>query len=276
MFTRNGSRVTLAALSAILLVASQAMAFEAPVDDSTGTTTKSATKASGKHHQGGFRAARLGRLLGSLDLSDAQRTAIRASVAQVRQENQAKLADARPSADVRSQIHDLRTQLRAARQSGDTAKVKELRGQLDPLTAPMRTAMSTARQQVHDAIVAQLTPEQVTKFEAKWSKGAGERVKHRGRGDGAGAAGRMGAFHSLNLSEEQKSQIKQIKQDFRASMQNGDAGTDRKAARVELRNKIRAVLTDDQRAQLDAMKAAKGKHAHHSDATKPADATPMN
>lgn len=269
MITRIGTKLTLAALGGILLVAGQAMAFEAPLGDSTGTTTKSATKAAGKHHQGGFRAARLGRLLRSLDLSDSQRTAIRASLATVRQSNQAAIEAARPSADARTQIHAIRAQIREARQSGDTARVAELRGQLDPLTAPMRTAMQQARQQVHDAIVAQLTPEQVTKFEARWSKGAGERVKHRAR-----VAGRMAAFQSLNLSDLQKSQIKQIRQDFRASMQNGEAGTDRKAARVELRDKIRAVLTDDQRAQLDAMKAAKGKHAHRGDATKPAEGTP--
>lgn len=264
----------LAVLGGVLWVAPAMGLDSAPASDSTGTTTKAATKASGRHHQGGFRAARLGRLLRSLDLSDAQRTAIRASLATVRQSNQAAIEAARPSADARTQIHAIRSQIREARQSGDTARVAELRGQLDPLTAPMRTAMQQARQQVHDAIVAQLTPEQVTKFEAKWSKGAGERVKHRARSEGGRAGGRMGAFQSLNLSDEQKSQIKQITQDFRASMQNGDTGTDRKAARVELRNKIRAVLTDDQRAQLDAMKAAKGKHAHHGDATKPAEGTP--
>lgn len=236
-----------------MLVAGQAMAFEAPAagenSAGSGAAAGAAAQASGKHHPGGFRAARLGRLLRSMHLSDEQRTAIRTSIQQVSQENRAKLNGARPSADVRSQIHDLRTQLRAARESGDTTKVTELRGQLDPLMAPMRAARQQARQQVHDAIAAQLTPEQITSFEAKWSQGAATWMRHRAR---------MVGLKSLNLSNEQKSQIQQIRQEFRTSMQNAGAGVDRKAAWTGMREKIRAVLTDEQRAQLDAMRAAKG------------------
>src|SRR5215470_3857481 len=218
-------------------------------------------------------------LLDSLNLTDAQRQAIHASLAQIHQQNQASLDQNRPTPEQRAQIRDLEGQLKEAKAAGDETQAAAVKSQLEQAFGPMRAAHEQMRQQVHDAIVAQLTPDQATTFEQKWS----ERTAMMGKFGAAGKAGKAGAkggrdgrfaapralLHAvmtLDLSTDQRTQIRQIMQDFRAARANGTgpAGTpttDRRAAFTELKTKIESVLTDTQKTQLENLiQTRMGKH----------------
>lgn len=70
----------------------------------------------------------------------------------------------------------------------------------------------------------------------------GQHERHRG--------GFMHRFADLNLSDQQKTQIQQIMQNFRQSRQQGERPDPQ--AMQQLRDQINAVLTPDQRAKLAA------------------------
>src|SRR5262245_48819762 len=62
-------------------------------------------------------------LLDSLNLSDAQRQAIRASIADIREQNENAAGENALTADQKTQFRDLAQQLHAAKQSGDESQV---------------------------------------------------------------------------------------------------------------------------------------------------------
>ena len=87
---------------------------------------------------------------------------------------------------------------------------------------------------LHERLYAVLTPAQQAQFEANVQA----RAMHRG------------AMWRLNLSDQQRAQIRSLVQTFRTAHPRGSAPDPQ--ARAELRAQIRAVLTPEQRIQLDA------------------------
>ncbi len=79
--------------------------------------------------------------------------------------------------------------------------------------------------------------------------------KHHGRGGG------MQGMDKLNLTDAQKAQIKTINDDFKPKMQAaGTDNTQRQALNKEKMEKISAVLTADQKTQLEQFRKQGGMH----------------
>ncbi len=74
--------------------------------------------------------------------------------------------------------------------------------------------------------------------------------------------GIMHAFRALNLSDRQKTQIKQIVEQFRSTHPRGSAPDP--TARKAMRAQVMSVLTPDQQAQFKAsMQRRRANAAHH-------------
>jgi len=194
----------------------------------------------------------IGRLLDSLNLDAAQRQAIDASIKSIHEANKDKMP--RPTEDQITQMQDLREQMHEAWQDQDETKVQDLKTQMDQITAPERQAHEQVKQQIHDAIKAQLRPDQVDAFETKWNATANAGPRGRRAMGGAMA---VRAYHravmSLDLSADQKTQIEGFFQNFRNTVQNKSGQqqpTDHKAAFESLRTQVNSALTDAQKTQL--------------------------
>lgn len=74
---------------------------------------------------------------------------------------------------------------------------------------------------------------------------------HRGR---RGHGHMRQAFEALNLTDNQKSQIRAIRESARSQMQEGADRTARRAMRTETRRLIHEVLTPAQRSQLETLR----------------------
>lgn len=108
--------------------------------------------------------------------------------------------------------------------------------------------------------------DQTTDGQKKWNK--------EGRGHHKGHDG-MKAMEQLNLTDAQKTQIKSINEDFKTRLhalhQNDnilvkDQKEQRKALMTERKNKISAILTPEQKTQLEQMRQKhEGKHSKKFD-----------
>jgi Spy/CpxP family protein refolding chaperone len=111
-----------------------------------------------------------------------------------------------------TQLHQLMAQFRQAHPRGSTP---------DP----------QAREQLHQQMLAILTPQQQTQLQAE------------------GARFHGGPMANLNLSDQQRSQIRQLMMQFRQSHPRGSAPD--MPAREQLHQQILSVLTPEQRTQLE-------------------------
>lgn len=223
------------------------------------------------------RAERRGALASKLNLTEAQQ----AQIAEIR-----KSARGSNAGLFEEHARTLR-QLRAAKEEGDTAKAEQLRATLDA----QRAHLMQVRQSEKQRIAAVLTPEQRQQLEALGKRGPrGHRFGERGGKHGQRAA-RARAWEKLNLTEEQKTRIAQIRRSSReqnqplfeearatrremaAAREAGDAtklGVLKEAAaaqrkqlnevRKATRERVLAVLTAEQRSELETLESRRGRH----------------
>jgi Spy/CpxP family protein refolding chaperone len=215
------------------------------------------TAGPGTPHGRGHRAE-FGRMAAKLNLTDAQKQQLK-DIGTASQEQNKQLY-----ADFRAKLQEFRTLKQANDPKADDVKA-ELKA--------MRPQIEAARKASRDAMINILTPEQRGQL----------RIARRSRGFTAG--GRVGAAAHLNLSDEQKAQLKQLREstqqqnpqlfaDVRATRQelrslrgsNDARATELKAHLESLRPQLEAVrkqqheafvnvLTPEQRTQLEQWKA---------------------
>jgi protein CpxP len=125
-------------------------------------------KFAGEHGHG--RAAFGARFAQKLNLTDAQKTQIRDLQSNFREQNKAFFESAR----------ETRQQFRAAREANDTARLEALKGTI----ASQREQMKALHEQQRARIVALLTPEQRTQFEALKAERQSKRGERGERGEG--------------------------------------------------------------------------------------------
>ena len=107
----------------------------------------------GKHGRHGKRGGELGaRFAEKLNLSDAQKQQIRDLQQSFRESNKAFF----------EQAHDTRRQMKEAREAGDQARLDSLKA----TAKSQHERMKQLRQDQHQRVLALLTPEQRTQFEA--------------------------------------------------------------------------------------------------------------
>ena len=152
------------------------------------------------------------------------------------------------TADQQSQLKQLmqeqRTQMQALR--SNTSLSPEQRQQ----------QIKQLREANHQKVMGVLTPDQ----QAQWKQ---MRQQHRGRAMAFNRGRRMGGLQSLNLSQQQKDQIKPIFQSTRQQVQALRADSSltpeqRRAKVKEIRQsqqaQLRAILTPEQQQQLQQMR----------------------
>jgi len=207
-------------------------------------------------HRGGF-----GRIAAKLNLTDAQKQQLKDIRTASREQNKQLYAD----------FHAKLQELRALKQANDP-KADDVKAQLKA----MRPQLEAARKASREAMLNILTPEQRDQLKAA----------HRAFGRGMAARrGIRAGFGNLNLSDEQKSQLKQLREttqqqnaqlfaDARSTRQelhslrgsNDARATELKAHLESLRPQLKAarkqqhkafvnILTPDQRTQIEQWKA---------------------
>jgi Spy/CpxP family protein refolding chaperone len=215
----------------------------------------------GTPHGRGHRAD-FGRAAAKLNLTDAQKQQLKDIRTASREQNKQLYADFRAKLQ----------ELRALKQANDP-KADDVKAALKA----MRPQLEAARKASHEAMLNILTPEQRDQLKAARQHGLGRRMAAR-RGIRAG-------FGNLNLNDEQKAQLKQLRESTQG--QNAQLFADARSTRKELRslrgsNDARAtelkthleslrpqleaarkqqheafvnILTPDQRAQIEQWKA---------------------
>lgn len=208
---------------------------------------------------GGHARAGAQHFLGQLNLTADQQGQIKAIHEADRQANQA----------LHSAFRAKVAEYRQLKQSNDP-KADAVKAELQPL----RDQVKAARKATHEKVLSVLTPEQLAQLQQMRSQSRGSRGRALGRNAGAIA-------QQLNLTADQKAQIKAIRQEerqknqplfssvrakaaeYRQLKQANDpkAGAVKtelealrpqvKAARTATRDRILSVLTPEQRAQLD-------------------------
>lgn len=108
----------------------------------------------------------MGHMAEKLELSEAQKV-------QMQQLHESFRAQHAP---FRESMHATMTQLREARQSGDTARAQQLAAELEG----QRAQMQTQRQAMDEQILTILTPDQKAKFEAMKAEKQNRKGKHKG------------------------------------------------------------------------------------------------
>jgi Spy/CpxP family protein refolding chaperone len=195
------------------------------------------TPGTGNHHHRGPRAA-FHKLAANLNLSDAQKQQMKDIRSADRASNQQLYADFRAKLQ----------QFRALKKANDPGAA-DLKAQLES----MKPQIQAARKASHQAMLAVLTPDQLAQLKAA-------RQAHglaRGQGGFARGQGRnlRGAVAShLNLTDEQKAQLHQLRDTDRA--RNEQLYADARAKRKELRALTRAndPKASDVKAQLEALR----------------------
>ncbi len=206
----------------------------------------------------------LDNLLNSLNLDDAQRQQIQAKVEELRQANMEKM---RPTPEQMNEMRQLQDQMRDARESNDKAKLDELRKQMMEYSNKRREANEQMETELHDAIKAQLRPDQVENFDKQWEM-AKSRPMMPGRRQGPGEL-RQAVYTLPDLQPDQREKLNQIFEEYRKNrrseakpamggeakpMQGGDA-----AGMADLRKQVDEVLTESQKTQLTERLESMGK-----------------
>ncbi len=185
------------------------------------------TAGAGDLHRQGRR-----QLAAKLNLTDAQKQQMKDIRSTDREKNKQLYADFRAK----------RQELRTLRQANDPG-ASDVKAQLDAMRPQIHTARKASRQ----AMAGILTPDQRAQLRA-------ERKSRRGAGLGERSALRGAAAQKLNITDAQKTQLKQLRESARQNNAQLFAGV--RAKRQELRSLMR---TDDPRAsdvkaQLEALR----------------------
>ncbi len=273
MFSRCRRVVALSAWVGILSISSIAMADPPSPPPGDGPPPGGEGPGNGMGGGMGRRMMRRGpswmmpgaieQLLDSLKLDDAQRKTIDGKVAELREQSREKMRASRMSPEQMTKMREMQEQMRAARDSQDTAKMEELRGEMQKMMSAQREANEQAEQQFHDAIKAELKPDQVEAFEKKWSEGAAAGMRGMMGGRGGSVRDLHRAVGELDLQADQKTKIEEIFTEARKSSRAtpggpGGPGGEGPGEMKALREKIDAVLTDPQKAELDKKMAEMG------------------
>src|SRR3954447_19254841 len=158
-----------------------------------------------KAHRAGF-----GRMAAKLNLTDAQKQQLKDIRTADHQRNQQLYADFRAKLQ----------EFRALKQANDP-KADDVKAELKA----MRPQMEAARKASREAMLNILTPEQRDQLKAaRQSHAFGRRM--------AGRRGIRAGFGNLNLSDEQKAQLKQLR--ATTQQQNAELFADARATRQEL------------------------------------------
>jgi protein CpxP len=212
------------------------------------------------HHGHGHRAG-FGRIAAKLNLTDAQKQQLKDIRTADRQRNQQLYADFRAKLQ----------EFRALKQANDP-KADDVKAELKAMHPQLQAARKASR----EAMLNILTPEQRDQLKSAHQHGLGRRMARRGIRAG---------FGNLNLNDEQKAQLKQLREttqqqnaqlfaDARATRQelhslrgsNDARATELKAHLESLRPQLEAarkaqheaflnILTPDQRTQIEQWKA---------------------
>lgn len=142
------------ATTAMVLALGATLAFAGPGEGKFGKRGK---------HRGMHRGASIERLAAKLDLTDAQKTQMKAQRENFRAANEQRFATHR----------DTRKQLRDARQAGDTERAQALASTLEQ----QRGELKLLRKAQHEAMLKILTAEQRAKLEAMKARRAERRGK---------------------------------------------------------------------------------------------------
>jgi Spy/CpxP family protein refolding chaperone len=178
-------------------------------------------------HRAGF-----GRIAAKLNLTDAQKQQLKDIRTASREQNHQLYAD----------FHAKLQEFRALKQANDP-KADDVKAELKA----MRPQMEAARNASRDAMRNLLTPEQRDQLKAaRQSHGFGRKMA-AGRGIRAG-------FGNLNLSDEQKAQLKQLR--ATTQQQNAQLFADARATRQELHslNGSNDARATELKAHLDALR----------------------
>jgi Spy/CpxP family protein refolding chaperone len=226
------------------------------------STIALAQDAGPRFHARGPRADRLAEKLETLNLTEAQKQQMKDLRAAGREQNKQLYAD------LRGKLQELR----ALKQAGDP-KATDVKAQIQAMHPQIQATRKASRQ----AMLNVLTPEQRAELKA---------ARHsRGLGRGQARAMRGIVAGKLNFTDEQRAQLKQLRQsdhqenaqlfddarakrqEFHSLMRAGDPrASDVKAqlealrpqleaARKQQHNEFLNVLTPEQRAQLEQWKA---------------------
>jgi len=169
------------------------------------------TAGPGTHHGRGHRAA-FGRAAAKLNLTDTQKQQLKEIHTASREQNHQLYAD----------FHAKLQEFRALKQANDP-KADDVKAELKA----MRPQMEAARKASREAMLNILTPEQRDQLKAA--------RQSRGFARGFAAGRRAGAaVGQLNLSDEQKAQLKQLRET--THQQNETLFADARATRQELRS----------------------------------------
>ncbi len=194
----------------------------------TAAITFAQTADSGQFHP---RHARAGRFASELNLTDAQKQQMKDIRTAAREQNKQLYADYRAKLQ----------HFRALKQANDPSAA-DVKAELKAMRPQIRAARKASR----EAMLNVLTPEQQAQLKAA-------RPEH-GFGRGQARVMRGVVAQKLNLTDEQKAQLKQLHQTLHQN--NAQLFADARAKRQELRSLTRA---DDPRAaevkaQLDALR----------------------
>src|SRR5438105_1428903 len=161
----------------------------------------------GRGHRAGF-----GRIAAKLNLTDSQKQQLKDIHTAGREQNKQLYAD----------FHAKLQELRALKQANDP-KADDVKAELQA----MRPQIEAARKANREAMLNILTPEQRDQLKAARRSGGFARGFAAGRRAGA-------ALGHLNLSDEQKAQLKQLR--ATTQQQNGQLFADARSTRQELRS----------------------------------------
>lgn len=161
----------------------------------------------GMHHRRG-QGADFGRIAAKLNLTDAQKQQLKDIRTASREQNKQLYADFRAKLQ----------EFRALKQANDP-KADDVKAELKA----MRPQLEAARKANREAMLNILTPEQRDQLKAAHQRGAGRMMARRGIRAG---------FGNLNLSDEQKSQVKQLRET--TQQQNAQLFADVRSTRQEL------------------------------------------
>jgi Spy/CpxP family protein refolding chaperone len=189
------------------------------------------TAGPGTPHHNGHRAG-FGRIAAKFNLTDAQKQQMKDIHTASREQNHQLYAD----------FHAKLQELRALKQANDP-KADDVKAELKA----MRPQMEAARKASREAMLNILTPEQRDQLKAaRQSRGFGRKMA-AGRGIRAG-------FGNLNLSDEQKAQLKQLRET--TQQQNEQLFADARSTRQELRslNGSNDARTTELKAHLESLR----------------------
>lgn len=238
----------------------------------------------GRHMRGNFDISKyIDRVAETVDASEEQVAQLEAIAAEHKTSADAgREAMSALTDEQKSELKDLHDQVREARRAGDTDKVESLQAQIhDTMGWDPRELMEST----HDKIVAVLTPEQVTKFEAMakerkpgegFGRGKGKGQGHgRGFGDGEGfgRGDRRGprdggawinrfverVIDEVDATEEQQTQLKTIATEQTAALSAAREAKQAECKESGNRDEMRELMHDlrDAREDGDAEEVAK-------------------